>query len=302
MSKKLDLSHLEASVAEIARLDSKSRIDYIRKDRIIFHDRAEKILAELEMLMNLDDSVRPQGRLLVGYSLMGKTTLLSEFIRRYPADDNPTGDAAYVPVVYVQYPEIASGSIYGEILGSLNVQMPVRTRVQDIRQACIDILKRVGMRIMLIDEFHNILEGSKHAQTKAVNSVKYLMNQLRRPVVVAGTEDVIAATQTDRQISSRLPVLPLPRFKCDKDFQELLSGYGLLLPLRKPSGLDHPKLAKLIYKHTLGITGDVSDLLNAAAIMAIETGTEQITAVEINGLKNTTLKSVGTRSIAELLG
>jgi hypothetical protein len=61
-------------------------------------------------------------------------------------------------------------------------------------------------------------------------------------------------------------------------------------------------MGNLIYEHTHGITGNVSDLLNAAAIMAIETGTEQITAEEINALKDTIMRAVNTTNIAELLG
>lgn len=302
MSESLDLSHLRPDIAEIAREDNSYRIDFIRKDRFITHDRASEILSELNMLMNLDDAVRPQGRLLAGYSLMGKSTLVAEFVSQHQADDNPSGDAAQVPVVYVQYPESASGSIYGEILGALNATMPSRARIQDIRTACIQLLRRVGTRILLIDEFHNILEGGALAQKKALNSIKYLMNELRRPVVVIGTEEVIAATRKDTQISSRLQLMPLQRFGNDETFLDLLVGYQLALPLRKPFDLDDPELADLIYLHTNGVTGNVADLLNAAAIMAIETGTEQITAEEINALKSKTKRVMDTTNIAELLG
>lgn len=303
MSSKWGLSHLHADVAAVALQDAQFRIDFIRKDRFIAHARAEKILAELEMLMRLDDAVRPQGRLLAGYSLMGKSTIVAEFMKFHPADDNPSGDAALVPVVHVQYPESASGSIYGEILGTLNAGMPSRSKVQDIRNACITLLRRVGMRILIIDEFHNILEGGAHAQKKAVNSIKYLMNELRRPVVVIGTEAVIAATRMDLQISSRLPVLPLQRFKNDDDdFLELLFAFESLLPLRKRSALYEADMATLIYQHTLGITGDIADLLNAAAIFAIESGTETITAEQINAVKDKTIKATDRKSIEALLG
>lgn len=302
MSKDLDLSHLNPKVAEVARMDNAYRIAYIRKDRFLEHARAQKILSELDMLMNLDDAVRPQGRLLAGYSLMGKSTLVAEFVRRHPADDNPTGDAAQVPVVCVQYPESASGSIYGEILGALNAPMPSRARAQDIRTACIQLLRRVGNRILLIDEFHNILEGGALAQKRALNSIKYLMNELRRPVVVIGTEEVIPATRTDTQISSRLELMPLKRFNNDEFFLDLLALFQLSLPLRKNSILYEPEIADLIYLHTNGITGNVSDLLNAAAIMAIETGTEKITKEEINALKDKTRRVMDTTNIAELLG
>jgi hypothetical protein len=302
MNSDLELSHLEPSVAQICLLDDQARIDHIRKDRFIAYAQAENILAELEILMHLDDAVRPQGRLLAGRSLMGKSTIVAEFMRKHAADDNASGDVARVPVVCVQYPESASGNLYGEILAALNATLPSRARVQELRAACVDLLRNVGMRILLVDEFHNILEGSTSAQTKALNSIKYLMNELHRPLVVIGTEQVIIATEKDRQISSRLRVLPLRRFMFDDDFCDLLAAFEVILPLRKASNLYEPKLAKLIHEHTNGITGDVADLLNAAAIMAIETGTEQITAEEVNALKDRIVSVMNRTSIENLLG
>jgi hypothetical protein len=301
MNDEFDLRHLAPEVAEIAMLDGPARIAYIRKDRFIKHSRAKSLLEEFAMLMALEDAVRPQGRLLVGYPLMGKSTVIDQFMKLHPADDNPSGDAAIVPIVRVQYPESAKDGVYAEILAALNSKLPNRTAFRDIRIACVDMLRRVGMRILIIDEFHNILEGSAQAQRKALNSVKYLMNELRRPIVVAGTEDVFAAVQRDPQISSRLPPLPLKRFSDDDDFMDLLAGFELLLPLRRPSGLYGPELSSVIYKQTMGITGEVADVLNEAAILAIQSGTEQITAEEITALKQRPRK-VDQRIIKELLG
>jgi hypothetical protein len=121
------------------------------------------------------------------------------------------------------------------------------------------------------------LEGSATAQRKAMNSIKYIMNEVRRPVVVAGTAEVLTAVSSDPQISSRLRPLPLPRFDDDEVFQEMLAGFEMLIPLRKASELDSAAMSQLIYEHTDGIVGHVSDLLNKSAILAIKDGVEQIT-------------------------
>jgi hypothetical protein len=122
------------------------------------------------------------------------------------------------------------------------------------------------------------LEGSANAQRKGLNSIKYLMNELRRPVVCAGTVEVLNAIKSDPQMHSRLKRLPLVRFQDDPDFQELLAGFELLLPLRKASGLADETLSTQIFEITMGIVGEVADLLNSAAIYAIEEGVECITA------------------------
>lgn len=269
--------HLARGVAVMAELNDETRIAYIRRDRFVPHKRAEEVLTELEMLYRMEDAVRPQGRLVVGRSLMGKSTIFDEFLRNHRASDNPEGDAAVVPVLLVQYPDSAKEGIYPEILARLNARLPANAKLQDWRKAAVDLLRSVGLRILLIDELHNVLEGSANAQRKGLNSIKYLMNELRRPVVCAGTLEVLNAIKSDPQMYSRLKRLPLGRFEDDADFQELLAGFEMVLPLREASGLDDELLSTQIFNITMGVVGEVADLLNSAAIYAIESGSERIT-------------------------
>jgi hypothetical protein len=277
--------HLALAAAAMADQDNDARIAYIQRDRFVPHRQAEEILDELEMLYRMEDAVRPQGRLVVGRSLMGKSTIFDEFMRNHRASDNPDGEAAVVPVISIQYPDQAREGIFPEILATLNAHLPTNSKSQDLRRNAVDLLRRVGVRILLIDEFHNILEGSASAQRKAMNSVKYLMNALRRPVVVAGTIEVLNAVKFDEQIYNRLKPVPLLRFEDDEGFQELLAGFEMVIPLRLPSGLVDPALSTLIYQHTLGIVGHVADLLNKSAVLAIKDGMERITAEAIEAAK-----------------
>lgn len=274
----LDLSHLNPDVAEIARLDAEARIRFIYRDRFIPHGKAEDILNELEFLYRMEDAVRAQGRLLVGESLMGKSTILDEFSRNHRASDNPDGEGVICPVISVQYPETAREGIYPEILRKMNALVPAKTKSTKLRGDCVDLLKAVGCRILIIDEFHNLLGGSDRDRANGLNSIKYLMNELRRPIVVAGTADCRVAIRSDPQMTSRLKYMPLPRFRNDESFQLLLGGFEAMLPLRKPSNLFEPMLAEHIFRLTEGVTGHVSDLLNMAAKIAIEDGEEKITS------------------------
>lgn len=275
--------HLAANAAMMADLDDERRIAYISRDRFISHKQAENILDELEALYRLEGAVRPQGRLVVGRSLMGKSTLFDEFLRRHPAYDNAAGNAAIVPVVSVQYPESAKEGIYQEILAKLNARLPANTKGPELRRATVELLRQVGMRVLLIDELHNLLEGSSNSQRKGLNSIKYLMNELHRPVIAAGTVEALNAIRTDEQIGSRLAPMPLERFKDDDAFQELLQCFELVLPLRKPSYLADPELSSTVYRHTLGIVGRVAEVLNRAATHAIREGVECITSEMIDG-------------------
>lgn len=276
--------HLAKAVAAVADLDDSKRIAYIRRDRFVSHKRADEVLTDLEMLYRMEDAVRPQGRLVVGRSLMGKSTIFDEFLRNHRASDNPEGDAAIVPVLLVQYPEAASEGIYPEILAKLNARLPANAQPRAQRKAAVELLRSIGLRVLLVDELHNVLEGSANAQRKGLNSIKYLMNELRRPVVCAGTVEVLNAIKSDPQMHSRLKRQPLLRFQDDLDFQELLAGFELLLPLRKASGLSDETLSTQIFGITMGIVGEVADLLNSAAIFAIKESVECITTDVINAV------------------
>lgn len=290
--------HLANAVATVADMDDEARITYIRRDRFVPHRRAEEVLTDLELLYRMEDAVRPQGRLIVGRSLMGKSTVFDEFLRNHRASDNPEGDAAIVPVLLIQYPEAASEGIYPEILAKLNARLPANAKPGLQRKAAVDLLRSIGVRVLLIDELHNVLEGSANAQRKGLNSIKYLMNELRRPVVCAGTIEVLNAIKSDPQLHSRLKRLPLARFKDDADFQVMLAGFELLLPLRKASCLHDEMLSTQIYQVTMGIVGEVADLLNTAAIYAIKEGIECITKQVIDAV---TGQQVTDDEIAKIL-
>ena len=201
-------------------------------------------------------------------------------------------------MLLVQYPEAASEGIYPEILAKLNARLPANAQPRAQRKAAVELLRSIGLRVLLVDELHNVLEGSANAQRKGLNSIKYLMNELRRPVVCAGTVEVLNAIKSDPQMHSRLKRLPLVRFKDDIDFQELLAGFELLLPLRNASGLADETLSTQIFEITMGIVGEVADLLNSAAIYAIEKGVECIT---VDVIKAVTGQRATDEDIAAML-
>lgn len=269
--------HLNGDAAVAADMDNNDRIKYMYADRYVPYSRADNVMSELEFLMGLDDAIRPQGRLLVGSSLSGKTTILREFLKNHPADDNLDGEAVKVPVLYVPLPESPKDSIYYQILGRLGVQLPSYTKFHVIRETALKLMRDIGMRVLIVDEVGNLLEGSKSAQRLAMNTLKAIMNEIGRPLVAAGTEDALQAIRTDQQILSRLAPIPLQPFKCDKQFSLLLAGFEMMLPLRVPSNFGKDSnLVRKVHLMTGGVIGNVSDLLNRAAEHAIKSGVEYV--------------------------
>ncbi|WP_341648263.1 TniB family NTP-binding protein [Thauera humireducens] len=275
-----DDEYLDEETAAIASLDNLDRIAHLRKDLYVPHNEATTVLEELELLFNEPDVIRPQGRQLISNPLMGKTTLIDRFCKDHPASDNLGGDHAHVPVLNIEHPDNPHNQIYSTILSRLGVPHKLRPSPSQLADYTIDLMKKVGVRILLIDEFHSALHGGPATQRASLDTVKHIMNSLRRPIVLVGTSEVASATTHDIQISSRFKIIPLRRFNYIKDpdsFEDLLEGFQGLLPLRKCSDLSAPELAELIFRITEGVVGEIKDLLVRAATQAIEDGTEKIT-------------------------
>lgn len=234
-SSERELGHLSKQVRLIAVQEDDERIAYLTRERFIPYDRATRVLDELEKLYRREDAVRAQGRLFIGPSLAGKSSILHRFVQSHRADDNVDGEAAIVPVLMVQYPEVGREGIYSAICHALNHRPPVSASLARLRAECLDLLKAVGVRVLLIDEFHNVLRGNTEEQRIGLTTIKYVMNALGRPIVVAGTSEAYNAVNKDPQMLSRLKPIYLNRFQeQDEDYLSLLSGFELSLPLRKP--------------------------------------------------------------------
>lgn len=66
--------------------------------------------------------------------------------------------------------------------------------------------------------------------------------------IVAGTPDAVVALQSDGQMSSRFFFLPLPVWRCGREFRQLLAGFELLPPLAQPSLLSEMQQAARLHR------------------------------------------------------
>ena len=64
-------------------------------------------------------------------------------------------------------------------------------------------MRALSVRMLVLDEIHNILVGSTLKQKQFLNTLKFLSNELQIPIVAAGTKDALQVTRTDDQIANR---------------------------------------------------------------------------------------------------
>lgn len=273
-------AHLSAEAAGVLDLPTEQRVALLAQDRWVDYPRARQALQELERLLKSPRRTRMPGLLLHGESNMGKSMIIQKFLRAHPtpAFDFERGVQPR-DILALEMPAAPTQRrLYGQILLALNAPYRPSDRLASVEFTALSLLRQVGPKIIVVDEVHNLLAGSAREQRAALNSLKFLANQLPCAIVAVGTRDALAAVRTDAQIESRLPALELPRWHESDALRSFIAGLERQLPLRLPSQLANNRaLVSALLNATGGLTGALTGLLARAAERAILGGSECIT-------------------------
>ena len=272
-----DVSHLHPVSQPIARLSNAERIAHIRADRWIGYTRAQKALAKLEDLFTQPQRQRMPNLLLIGPTNNGKSMIIEKFRRAHQLEPAEHVTHETIPLLTMQMPSDPSiARFYTMLLTALHTPLRPRARVAELESLALQILRVTAVRMLVIDELHNMLAGSGAMQREFLNLLRFLGNELRIPIVGVGTPDAYRAIRSDDQLENRFEPFLLPVWREGKEFTALLASFAVSFPLRRPSDLQSTELAQSILARTEGTIGEISTLLTHAAIAAVKSGEEAI--------------------------
>jgi hypothetical protein len=273
--------HLDPTTRDIAVEDAESRIRRIRRDRWISYPRAERALAECEELLNFPKRIRMPNLLVVGPTNNGKSAIIERFRRTHPPiEPSKTLDGiAHVPVLKVQMPAGPDERrFFGAILDALGFPGMPSDSVTKRQDSAVRMLHAAGVTCLAIDEVHNLLSGSALQQRRILNLLRWLGNELQIPLIAVGTAEALHAIHSDDQLANRFEPLGLPPWQDDEEFRNLLGTLEAVLPLRRRSDLAKAELARRILCASEGILGEIVAIVTRAAVRAVSTGAERISA------------------------
>ena len=271
----IDLSHLLPTAQGLARLPADERIQRLRADRWIGYPRAVEALNRLETLYAWPNKQRMPNLLLVGPTNNGKSMIVEKFRRTHPASSD--ADQGHIPVLVVQMPSEPSViRFYVALLAAMGAPLRPRPRLPEIEQLALVLLRKVGVRMLVIDELHNVLAGNSVNRREFLNLLRFLGNELRIPLVGVGTRDAYLAIRSDDQLENRFEPMMLPVWEANDDCCSLLASFAASLPLRRPSSIATLDMARYLLTRSEGTIGELAHLLMAAAIVAVESGEEAI--------------------------
>ena len=270
-------NHVVEKFRYMVERPDEERLDFLNEERWVGYDVAEEILTELKGLLYFPKRLRMPNLLLIGEANNGKTNIINRFYKLHgsPHDEN---ERLVMPVILAHAPASSNEKdMYIAILESMNMPYQSKNSISALSYQVIHLFKEYEVRMLIIDEFHSMFDGTPRQQRQIMNGLKTLCNQLQMPIVGVGTESAERALLTDPQHRSRFGVTKLPLWKLDKNFQKLLFRIEGVLPLKNPSNLKQPQLASLVHSISNGNLGNVHRLLAVCAKDAIISGTEQIT-------------------------
>jgi type II secretory pathway predicted ATPase ExeA len=279
--------HLFPQIRALADAPAEIRIRRIRTDRWIGYARAEAALSAMEDLLTFPKRTRMPNLLLVGPSNNGKTMIVEKFRREHlrGAEADLREGAIAVPVLKVQMPPAPDERrFFSAVLEALGAPDRSNDRLAAKQDMAMRMLRATNVRLLVIDEVHNILSGSRDQQRRFLNLLRWLGNELQIPLVAVGTSEALRAIQSDDQLANRFTPFSLPPWRHDAEYLRLLNTLEAMLPLRERSGLEEPALAQKFLNAAEGILGEIVNLVTTAAVAAVVAGEERILIERIDDI------------------
>ena len=211
---------------------------------------------------------RRQGMLLKGSTNSGKTRILRKFKKRIEQDrggEITVGDykqkISLHPIIYISTPPLKMLFMFKDILKQLNAPCPVRTSQDELLGKVIESLIESEVRMLILDEFQNVLEGEKGNLPLLMRILVHISNKAGMSLVLAGTPEIDVAISKHDPLRNRLLLFKTSIWSKGKDFQDFLFAMGASHNIICEPHLYSPKMAKKIFNMTEGIIGEVSNVL-----------------------------------------
>jgi Cdc6-like AAA superfamily ATPase len=270
---KYSYRHLAASVLAQAELEKHERIAIIRGDLVVRYPAITHMLSYTRWLLEGPSQTRTTGMLVTGPVGAGKTTFARLVQRTYARKSG----ADAVPIISISLTGARhTRTVYGRILEALNGPVKNSHRTSDREATVVRLLKVVQCRALIVDEVQDVLAGSLQEQRRALDAIKFLMNELQLPILALGVTAAAEAFRSDMHLDARFKRFELAKWDVGDSFANFLRSVIRLLPLRKPSRLDTEDTMKFLVKHSGGSLDGIMTLIRHAAVHAVISGEEHI--------------------------
>ncbi|WP_201749771.1 ATP-binding protein [Micromonospora sicca] len=273
-----------AALSEAARpAYNKARFDYHCGRVVLATPTIQEIEEQVGLTqLNHHDSIARRGLVVSGPPFTGKSTGLTQLGRayelwirqRYPSQDR-------IPVVYVTTPpQCSPRNLVAEVarflgLSPINPRAGFTNFVDGVGQA----LTEARCDLVLVDEIHNLYLPTAAGEYPS-DQLSYLTERLPATFVYAGINLEQSglftgghAAQTARQIT----LVKAGAIPYGPEWEGLVANLEAGLRLHRHEDGTLIRLDRYLHERTHGMIGNLSHLIQAGALAAIDDGSEAVT-------------------------
>ncbi|QWP77216.1 TniB family NTP-binding protein [Lysobacter sp. K5869] len=265
---------LEQATQALLEAPLEARIQHVLQDRLVRYPAFDSVKGQAEWLIYEPRQTRARGIVVSSERGNGKTTLAHIINRQY--NDRSNLDRPFVVEISMSGARDAR-TVYGRILESLGSPARISHRVSDRETLVSRLLRSVGCRLLVLDEVQDIMLGNEREQQRALEGIKFLMNELQMHVLGFGTDKAFQGLASDPHLEARFTEYVLPRWKADSTLANFLATYERCLPFSEPSHLGREEVVKHMAKVGGGTLGRIVTRLQNAALEALCEGERFIT-------------------------
>ncbi len=270
-------NHLDEKTQALIELPARQRAHHMLVERFFTHDRLTPIFNQIEFLRYSPPQTRAAGLVVSGSPGSGKSMLASAVERRYGRTRSDGVLAATMPVLSISMTNAREAkTLYNRMLGALGVPDPGRYVGSDRERRAVELCRAAGVRLLVVDEIQDVLSSTARQQRIALDTLKFLMNELSLPILALGTDEAPDAMKVDKHLNARMEFSGLPEWEYDAYLINFLDAFERVLPLKLPSHLSSPAVAKMLLRISSGRLAKIVKALSFAAAHAAADGTERI--------------------------
>lgn len=272
-------THLVPAAERQLALPTNERLHAIMADRFVAHERHAVFVDECHDLYRAPPMLRPGVLMFWGGCGAGKTVLATRMLHAPPRPGVPVTAIPLIPILGIDFRNLdAAEEFRTRMLGALGCPDPGLTRPAGRFDMMLDLLRFAGTRLLVIDNFHGILNLPLREIRRTLASILQLMDAARVPLVLLARPDAVAALRREPDLAARLTQRHLPSWKADQYLANYLAALASTLPLQKPSNLTSAAVMRALVTDSRGSLGIITDRVKAAAVMAVKNGSERVTA------------------------
>ena len=183
--------------------------------------------------------------MLIGDSGAGKTSLLNEYCRKRPFAEKRRKDGILkTKYIMIEMPVAATEK---RLLQELLKAIGGPSTTSDPETSFDAVAKKIGLKAIIIDEFHNLLGTQKNNLVNTLNQLKRVTNIPRVSLIISGTPAITRVLEFDEQFDKRFQRVVLPNWSETKDFKSFVVNYLACLPVELPEKLPSAIFSCLLY-------------------------------------------------------